>query len=173
MGKIYDLLKRRAAARQPMPTNIEMGELIGGRGRQSIAKALDKLEAQRRIRVDNRRGSRRVYIPSIKEITGWGEHRLGHAPYCLNARGAPPARNVAAPKPVGRGEGFFLLGIYGSDEYSYKHAIFCDSGAVSASNKCQFINNDLENNGKTFCGKRSKPGKSWCDDHYSKVFICK
>ncbi len=164
MEKIFSLLKRRAEARLAMPTNIEMGEMIGGRGRQSIAKALDKLEALRRIRVDTKRGARRVYIPSRGAMTGWGEHRLGHAPFCTNPRGSVSVEKPPAPQSIGRGEGFKILGVSYADQYGMQAVIFSGEAPPPA-RSCQFIEG-----GGGWCNKKSMAGKSWCQDHFVIVF---
>jgi hypothetical protein len=171
MGKIFDIVKRISSAKTPMPTNAEMAEMLG-RGRQSIAKAFDKLVALGRLRVDQRHGFRRVYVVGQCSMTSWGEHRPGHAPFCKNPRGTPPEQIIARQpaERIGRAQGFGLLGIPSYQRYAYEHAVLHSPLDAGPSRQCQWITSLETATHPTFCGARSSAGKSWCPGHLAEVF---
>lgn len=169
MQKVMEIVRRTAFARLPMPTNIELGEMLG-RCRQSIAKAFDRLVALGRLRVDTRQGHRRVYVVSKRCITGWGEHRLGHAPFSKRPKGSepPPAESLPPPR-YGRAEGFGFLGIPQLQDYSYRRIVMAPEPSCSPARECQFIVN-TDTYSVQFCKAPSAAGKSWCAHHYGIVY---
>lgn len=172
MQRVLDLVKRTATAKLAMPTNIEMGKMLGNRGRQSVAKAFDKLVAIGKIRVDVRHGRRRVYVVGQRMMTGWGECRVGHAPYSKRPRGAVKEKIIVPePKQIGRAEGFFLLGIESFRQYEYRRQIIGSQNTEKSALKCQFIVSPEDSYIPVFCGDKSEPGHSWCAAH-KKIVYC-
>ncbi len=170
MQKVLDIVIRTAAARLSMPTNADLSTVLG-RGRQSVAKAFDRLVALGRLRIDVKKSYRRVYVVAKQSITGWGEHRPGHAPFCRRKRGeheldlTPPP-----PRSIGRGEGFSFLGISRLDEYDYRAALGSAQAPVGAARFCQFVTSPDGSYYTRYCGERSVAGKSWCGAHLRVVF---
>ena len=169
MSKVLLIVERSASSRVSMPTNIELGEMLG-RGRQSVAKAFDRLVALGRLRVDVKHGYRRVYVVGKGGITGWGEHRLGHAPFSKNPRGTVAPAPEAAPQRLGRGDGFALLGVRVTDEFVYRNAVTPRSIASSNIRECQYILSEGNGSCTTYCKQKTMSGKSWCPQHYSIVY---
>jgi len=106
MAQVEAAVRRRAIARQPMPGNPVLGELIGGRGRQTAARALDRLIKAGRLRLEIGDGRRRVVLPDTGQATGWGPYAKGvHAPHSRRPRGtarrAKPVRPDIKPADVG------------------------------------------------------------------------
>lgn len=96
MEQVEQIVCRVAAARHPMPGNPALGELAGGRGRQSAARTLDRLVALGRIRIEVQDGQRRVHAIVTGHVTGWGPFATGtHAPFSTNPKGTAPL-----PAPV-------------------------------------------------------------------------
>jgi hypothetical protein len=153
-----------------MPTNQELGAILG-RGRQSVAKAFDRLVALGRLRVDSKHGYRRVLVVGKAIITTWGEHRLGHAPYSKNAKGTVPvALPVVVPQPIGRAGGFAFLGVARGHDFAFKQAILGSTAQTPVPRSCQYITSPDEAYWPEFCGAHTLSGKSWCLEHYSIVF---
>jgi hypothetical protein len=170
MQKILDLVNRVSFSKGAMPTNAEMAEMLG-KGRQSIAKAFNKLTAIGRLRVDQRHGFRRVYVVGAARMTTWGEHRPGHAPFCKNPRGSVPAQIIkCAPERIERAGGFWLLGIPSYQRYNYQQAVLNHNLDVSPARNCQWIISSDEAATPEFCNVRSVSGKSWCGDHLEKIY---
>lgn len=167
MRKILHVVTRTATAKLPMPTNAELGEILG-HGRQSVAKAFDRLVALGRVRVDVRTSYRRVYVVSKQIITGWGEHRPGHAPFSKHRRGELVLD--LAPRRLGRADGFSFLGIPSAEELSYRVAITGQKQEIAPARVCQFILSDATAYWPRFCGLDTIVGKSWCEGHYRGVF---
>lgn len=98
MAQVETAVRRRAIARQPMPGNPVLGELIGGRGRQTAARALDRLIRVGRLRLETQGDRRRVILPDTGQATDWGPYAKGvHAPHSRRPRGA--ARTAKPVRP--------------------------------------------------------------------------
>lgn len=96
MAAVEAVLRRHAAATLDMPTNPVLGQLVGGRGRNTVWRALERLAALDRISIEIRDGKRRIRIMESGLVTGWGPFASNtHAPYSSRPRGAKPA-----PDPV-------------------------------------------------------------------------
>jgi hypothetical protein len=166
MQMVFDVVKRVAAARSPMPSNIRLGEMLEGRGRQSVAKALNRLAVQRKISMEQSGGQRRVLVIALGHTTGWGDHRIGHAPYSRTSREEFKSRpEVIAPRALSLGDGLTFLGINPAHETAFRAALTRPERGADSARSCQYMADDAG-----VCGDRSMPGKSWCGAHYKIVF---
>jgi len=88
MAQVEAIVQRLARSIQPMPGNPELGQLAGGRGRNSVHRALERLAIAGRITVEIKDSRRRVRIIATGAVTAWGPFtRNPHAPYSARARG--------------------------------------------------------------------------------------
>ena len=151
MEEIERILRRLAASRSPMPNNPILGELAGGRRRNSAARALEKLVLAGRITVETMPGQRRVVFADGR-MTGWGESRPGHKPFCRNARGQQP------PPPPPKREAPVLVDVFVPREHRPD---------VPAARQCQWpLWADGEKPNGLYCGQKTLSWKvSWCPEH--------
>lgn len=89
LTEIERILRRLAIGKLPMPNNPILGQLAGGRGRSSAARAVDRLISIGRIVIETEEGKHRVVFPD-GQVSGWGISRKGHAPFCSNPKGTAP-----------------------------------------------------------------------------------
>lgn len=107
MALVETTVRRHAVARLPMPGNPVLGDLIGGRGRQTAARALARLIGVGRLRLETDNDRRRVVLPDTGQATAWGPYAKGvHAPHSRRPRGVAKRAKPIRPdiKPMEEGE---------------------------------------------------------------------
>lgn len=88
MALVETTIRRHAIGRIAMPNNPVLGQLIGGRGRQTAARALDRLIRAGRLRLEIDGTRRRIVLPDTGQATAWGQYAKGvHAPHSRRPRG--------------------------------------------------------------------------------------
>jgi len=88
MAAVEAVVRRHAAASLEMPSNPVLGQLIGGKGRQTAWRALAKLVAAGRLLIEVKDGRRRVWVRDTGHHTDWGAYSVSpHAPYTVSKRG--------------------------------------------------------------------------------------
>ena len=87
--RVLDAVLSLARTGSLMLNNPQLDERVGGGGRSSASRALKKLQAAGWILVEMGDRRRRVHIVGTNLCTGWGEARLGHAPFSKERRGEP------------------------------------------------------------------------------------
>lgn len=98
MGLVESVVRRHAVARLEMPGNPTLGQLVGGRGRQTAARALARLVAGQRLYLEIKDDRRRLILPDTGQVTGWGPYAKGtHAPHSRNPRGTEPSIKPIRP----------------------------------------------------------------------------
>jgi hypothetical protein len=97
MLRIETVITRLAATRQAMPGFAALAERAAAQGRQSAAKAFDRLVAIGRLAIEARPGERRIVVVISGERTAWAPWSPGHRPFSAHARGQPPALRPRRP----------------------------------------------------------------------------
>lgn len=173
---IEHILRRLARCGQSMPNNPILGEMAGGRHRQSIVKALERLRRAGIIRIDVDRALalRRVTFPDDGTTTDWGDARPGHAPFSSRPRGSPsqPRPRSAESRPMAVRSAPDLPPSAGQSAGAVTPtptatpapaiaAVFIGPAPV-----CQWPGwADGEQPSGRYCGQPSQPGRSWCTEH--------
>lgn len=150
-----------------MPPYPVLAQMLGaGHGRQAVAKAFDRLVNLGYCRVEFRRGFRRVLIVATGRLTGWGPFISGPIPYSRPVQPIPTTRPERMPShDVVKTPCEAPLRSHKAATPAYQPPI------VPPARTCQYPL-DLEAKGEKvpFCGCRSLPGKSWCEEHAKVVF---
>lgn len=97
MREVERIVTRLANAHDELPNNPVLGELAGRR-RNTILRALRRLESAGLLLVEKDGNRRRCTIVASGRSTGWGEARPGHSPY-MHYRPGDPARKPAPGRP--------------------------------------------------------------------------
>lgn len=97
MEMVEATVRRHAAAALPMPNNPTLGEMSGGRGRNTVWKALKRLVAIGRILIEVDGLKRRVWVRDTGQVTGWGDHYLRSAPYSVHTKGEKAQERARRP----------------------------------------------------------------------------
>ena len=156
MRVVEQILVRLSQANLPMPNNPVLGERAGGHGRSAVDRALRRLAALGRIRIERGEGKRRVWVATTAKFTEWGEARKGHAPFSSRKRGEAPAARVRASGSAALPPAL--------PKIAFQPIV------VGPAHTCQW---PMWADGKRatgqFCGARSVPGKSYCSEHQGVV----
>ena len=166
--EILRLMVRLGAARSAVPSNPNIGTMIGTRCRQSVSKALIALEAMGILRVQYREAQRRFYIPRVALITGWGDHRVGFSrrrkALVFQVKAAPAVVTPVERMPMGRGAWSFM-GINAA-QWKLLDSLSEKGQPIGPASTCQWIGEDA-----SFCGKRTERKCSYCDVHANRVYL--
>lgn len=171
--EVLVIVTRLAEGRIPMPSYPVLGEMASNRGRQSVAKAFDRLVNLGLIRVEVRNASRRVLVLGIAQFTGWGDWVQGHAPNTAPMQ--QPLESQAQPETPVVASAFASAVVPIVPEQTFAAYLRSLPRPVKVADpgparECQFILAEYGHSGVQFCGARSAPGKSWCDVHRRVVF---
>jgi hypothetical protein len=166
--EILRLMVRLGAARSAVPSNPNIGTMIGTRCRQSVSKALIALEAMGILRVQYREAQRRFYIPRVALITGWGDHRVGFSrrrkALVFQVKAAPPVVAPVERMPLARGS-WRLMGI-NEEQWKLLDDLSEREAPVGPASTCQWISED-----SSFCGRQTGRKCSYCDVHANRVYL--
>jgi hypothetical protein len=166
MAEVERILIRIAQVRGDMPNNPVLGQRAGGRGRSSVDRALRRLARIGRIRLEVEPGRRRVHLLAHDGlVTGWGEARPGHRPFCSRPKGttAPIVKTRAPdsqPLPASAGTIPALASLAGMEWTP-------PAVAHGATRTCQWpMWGDDERPTYRFCDAATARSDScWCEGH--------
>ena len=170
MEAVEKIVIRVARAAHEMPNNPALGELAGGKGRNVVSRALQRLDRAGRLTIELANGKRRVVLAD-GAATGWGAFAIGvHKPYSKTPKGAAPDAKPKRPdyKPVEAVP--FRYRIEPQRLAEFDDADTCQWPLWSDGAKAEGVS-DLDKLPTLFCGAPVKRGKSYCADHVSGAFL--
>ncbi|WP_156038076.1 hypothetical protein [Acidiphilium angustum] len=168
--EVLVIVTRLAEGRIEMPTYPVLGIMASNRGRQSVAKAFDRLVNLGLVRVETRRTTRRVLVVGTGNFTGWGEWVDGHAPHSAPSQAPLDPTAIVAVEGVRRPSPMTPEGEMTVAQYLRSLPRPTARPDPGPSRNCQYIKGEISRGVVEFCNAKSRNGKSWCDDHLKIVF---
>ncbi len=172
MQRVEATLTRLARARDQMPSYETLSSLVQAQSRSGAFRALHRLQALGRLRLEQTPERRRVVILFSGAATEWAPRKPGKAPYSAKKKSkrfkskskndTELQRIKIAPARLPKMPSLGLL----------PPPVTGPRSAIQSANECQ---NPLWGYGDMardeFCGAKTLPGKSWCAACYSRLTI--
>lgn len=166
MLAVERIVARVANARHAMPNNPALGELTGGHCRNTVSRALQRLEVAGRLKVEIANGKRRVVLPD-GATTGWGDFATGvHKPYSRTAKGVTPPSEVQRPDYKPDGCEPLRYRIQPQKLVEFEATDVCQWPIWGDGTSAPGIHS-VQNLDKLFCNAPVQRNKSYCSRHQS------